>query len=109
MILGWASGSAVTLPLQPNHNPPWVWNASRTATARPPAAPLPLGSGTATRLETTTSRGKRLLPYHRWKRSGREGGQANNAATRLSVLITCVRLRYAFQIKIALRAGVGEV
>src|SRR6185295_6216506 len=73
MILGWASGSAVTLPLQPNHNPPWVWNASRTATARPPAAPLPLGSGTATRLETTTSRGKCLLQYHRWKRSEREG------------------------------------
>ena len=61
MILGWASGSAVTLPLQPNHKPPWVWNASRTATARPPAAPLPVGSGAATRFETTTRRGKRLL------------------------------------------------
>src|SRR3954469_10087976 len=92
MILGWASGSAVTLPLQPNHNPPWVWNASRTATARPPAAPLPVGSGAATRLETTTSRGKCLLQYHRWKRSGRETGQANNSATRLSVSITCCRL-----------------
>src|SRR3954454_6077789 len=80
MILGWASGSAVTLPLQPNHNPPWVWNASRTATARPPAAPLPVGSGAATRFETTTSRGKCLLQYHRWKRSGREGGWANRLA-----------------------------
>src|SRR4051812_43546185 len=93
MSLGWASGSAATLPLQPNHKPPWVWNTSRNAIARPPAAPLLVGSGTATRFETTTRRGKRLLRFIPLRsEAGANGGrQSANQSPDLDGTVVRVR------------------
>src|SRR5919204_625517 len=55
IVLVVTSPSGETVPLQPNHRPPWCLSKDRTATARPPAWLLS-GLGSATRLETTISR-----------------------------------------------------
>src|ERR1043166_687800 len=51
-----ASDPAATRPLQPNQIPGCRLRTGRIATARPPARLAPSRLGTATRLETTTSR-----------------------------------------------------